>query len=163
MKKFQNNKETRKIGERIRTLRLDAGFSISDIADMTGFSSSLVSKVENGAETSTSHLIEIAKAIGVHPSELFNVPIIVKPRYKLTKKKETKGLITYNLNKLCDETDYFKTPRFVRDIVHYFEEEFGIKTNSIVIAGITRRFVKEGRLKAKKNGRQHLYWLKKKM
>ena len=74
MKRYHNKKETKKIGKQIQELRKKHELSIEDVAEMTGFSRSTITGVENGIDTNTSHLIEIAKAIGEHPMEIFNIP-----------------------------------------------------------------------------------------
>lgn len=66
----------RDLGNRIKELRLISEFSIEDIASMTGFARQTITSVENGGSTDSSHLIEIAKAIGVHPKELFNFDLL---------------------------------------------------------------------------------------
>ena len=66
----------RDLGNRIKELRLISEFSIEDIASMTGFARQTITSVENGGSTDSSHLIEIAKANGVHPKELFNFDLL---------------------------------------------------------------------------------------
>ncbi len=161
MKQYHNKDESTKIGAQIRALRKGANFSINDIAQMTGFTQSLLSAVENGAETNTSHLIEIAKAIGVHPMEIFNVPFILKPRNELSSERIDRNMLTYRITKMCDESDFFNSPQFVKDILEYLEDEYQITASSTSVAGVMRRLLGVGKLKSLKKGRQNQYFKEK--
>ena len=157
MKQFHNKKETNKIGAHIRKLRKIAGLSINDISDMTGFTQSSLSAIENGGETNTSHLVEIAKAIGVQPLEIFNIPFVIKPRYKLSPKRQDRDMLTFRINKLYNETDFFHTPVFVKDVIEFLEDEYKIKARSSAVSQILKRLVSESKLKYSKVGRQNSY------
>jgi transcriptional regulator with XRE-family HTH domain len=122
VKQNSNRKETSRIGKNIRKLRMEAGFSIDDISDMTGYGKSRISIIENGGETTTSHLIEIAKAIGVHPKEIFNIPFLIKPRYRLSPKRQGRSRLTFRINKLYEETDFFNSPIFVKEVAKFLRD-----------------------------------------
>jgi transcriptional regulator with XRE-family HTH domain len=136
---------------------MDAGLSIDDISDMTGFGKSRISIIENGGETNTSHLVEIAKAIGVPPSEIFNIPFVIKPRYKLSPKRQVRDMLTFRINKLYDETDFFLNWIFAKDVVQFLKVEYKIKVNSSAVSQILKRLVSDGKLKYRKIGRQNNY------
>lgn len=154
---YHNKKDTKKLGKRIETLRLQKNLSMEDIAFMTGFAKATIMAVENGANTDSSHLIEIAKAIGVHPMELFNLPFDIKPRYKLSPNRQDRDQLTFRLNKLHAETDFFENPRFVNDIGEYLSEEYNIQPDASSVSVILARMVKEGKLSYTKIGRRNYY------
>jgi transcriptional regulator with XRE-family HTH domain len=162
VKRFRNTKATKEIGTRIKDIRNQAGFSLDDVADMTGFTQSLLSAIENGAETGISHLIEIAKAIGVHPKDLLDIQIDIKPRFTLSPKRKERNRLTYSITKLCDETDFFETARFTRDVVEHLRIESKIKANAVSVAVILKRLTDSGILKFNTIGRQKQYFKKKK-
>ena len=162
MLKYHNIKETKKLGNRIKDLRLISEFSIEDIASMTGFARQTITSVENGGNTDSSHLIEIAKAIGVHPKELFNFDLELKPRYKLSPNRINSNLLTLRLNKLCSGTDFFKNPKFVSEVCSYLLGEFKIKSDSTKVSVVLKRLVNDGKLIYSKNGRKNIYVKKKK-
>ena len=145
----------------IRKLRMEAGFSIDDISDMTGFGKSRISIIENGGETRTSHLVEIAKAIGVHPSEILNIPFDIRPKYKLSPKRRERDMLTFRINKLHDETDFFDASVFTKDVVQSLKAEYKIKASSSAVSQVLKRLVSEGKLKYSKVGRQNCYSRKK--
>ena len=161
MKAFRNKSATNKIGTKIRDIRSKAGFSLDDIADMTGFTQSSLSGIENGSETGISRLIEVAKAIGVHPKELLDVPIEIKPRFPLSPKRKERNRLTFTITTLCRETDFFRTPRFVRDVIEYLRNEYKTKTTAPSVSVVLLRLVEQGSLLKKKQGRQNLYFTKK--
>lgn len=162
MAKYHNKKETKKLGNRIKELREAREFSIEDIASITGFVRKTITSIENGSNTDTSHIIEIAKAIGIHPMEIFNIPFELKPRFKLSPKRLNSNLLTLRLNKLYSETDFFKTPKFVNDVIVYLSEEFNIKSSSTKVSVVLKRLVADGKLQYSKNGRRNIYLKKKK-
>lgn len=162
MAKFYNRKETKKIGSRIRELREAKELSIEDVSSLTGFARNTLNAIENGSNTDTTHLIEIAKAIGVHPMELFNVEIEIKSRYKLSPQRLARNLLTLRINKLGSETNFFDTPKFVSEVIQHLFEEFKIKADSIHTSVVLKRMVADGKLKFTKVGRQNQYGIKKK-
>ena len=61
------------IGIRIRELRKQRGMTLVGVAERTGLSASLLSMVERGRTSpSIGTLVAVARALGVHMSELFN-------------------------------------------------------------------------------------------
>ena len=156
MAKYQNKKETEKIGKHIRKLRIDNNFLEQDIASMTGFAKTTITSIENGSNTDTSHLVEIAKAIGVHPMELFNVPFEIKPRHKLSPNRINKVFLTSKIKTLI-KSDFFKTPKLVSDIVEFLSEETNLEINSTHASVVLKRLCSDGKLKYTKQGRKNLY------
>lgn len=161
MAKYQNKKDTKKVGERIKELRLNNNLMQDDIATMTGFAKSTIASIERGVNTDISHLIEVAKAIGVHPKEVFNIAFEIKPRYKLSPNKINRILTTSRIRELIKST-FFKSPRLVKDVVNYLTEETGLKVSSTHVSVVLKRLTQEGKLKYKKQGRNNLYSIKKK-
>ncbi|HEU5054501.1 MAG TPA: helix-turn-helix transcriptional regulator [Hanamia sp.] len=162
MPKYKNIQETIRVGENIRTHREKAGFTQDDLASMTGFAKSTIASIEAGANTDISHLIEIAKAIGVHPKEVFNIPFEIAPRYKLSPNRIDRVLVTKKIRDIINESSFFYKPKLVREVVNYLYDETGLKVNPTHISVVLKRFSQEGKLKYKKEGRNNLYMVKKK-
>lgn len=137
-------------------------FNIEDIAALTGFARQTIKSIENGGNTDISHIIEIAKALEVHPKELFNFSIDLKPRYKLSPNRINSNLLTLRINKLCQESDFFKTPKLVSEVCAYLFSEFKIKKDSTKVSVVLKRLVKEGKLQYSKSGRKNSYLKRKK-
>jgi transcriptional regulator with XRE-family HTH domain len=65
----------KRVGERLRQLREDRGISLRKLAELTEFSASFISQVENGqASPSIGSLERIASAVGVTLGEFFAAP-----------------------------------------------------------------------------------------
>lgn len=70
---FQNPKDAIALGKRIRTLRLEKGMSQTELAFETDKDRSTIVRVESAKMNITIDLLfSIAKALKVHPRELFN-------------------------------------------------------------------------------------------
>lgn len=161
MKPFRNRKATSEIGALIRSFRINAGYSLDDLAYMTGFTQSLLSSIENGAETGLSHFIEIAKALHVHPKELLNIDIDLKARYPLSPQRQDRNRLTTKITQLIDKTDFFQQPKFVREVIAHLQSELKSKPNSSSVSVTLQRMVELGKLKYKLDGRQKQYYRKK--
>jgi transcriptional regulator with XRE-family HTH domain len=71
---MEEKNETREIpvGEKIKVLREQKGFSLKDVADQTGFSPALISQMENHLiSPSLGTLIKLAKALDVKVGDFF--------------------------------------------------------------------------------------------
>lgn len=159
MGKYHNRKETRRVGQQIKQLRLKYGWNIEDISEMTGFSRSTISAVEKGAETDTTHLIEIAKAIGVQPSQIFNISFDLRPRYKLSQKRKDQKKLTLKIRGMI-EAGFFKEPHIVNDVREQLFGQQKLKVSAAQISVVLLRLTKEGILRASKSGRKNLYSVK---
>ncbi|MEO9070119.1 MAG: helix-turn-helix transcriptional regulator [Ginsengibacter sp.] len=158
MANYHDNTVTKEIGRRIKNLREAHEFEIEDISEMTGFAYQTIQAIENGSESSTTYLVEIAYAIGVHPEQLFiGLPLKIKSRFKLSAKRKEKTRLTSRINQLL-ESNYFETARFVKDVFISLKEDYKIKTTSSSISVILLRFKKEKKLKTKKIGRNNQYF-----
>lgn len=161
MSRYHNQHETIKVGNQIKKLRNSALLSIDDISDMTGFAKSTISGIENGKETDTSHLIEIAKAIGVHPRKIFDISFDIKPRFKLSQKRKEQNHLTHRITTLFEETDFFDNPKFVKEIIQKLSDEYAIKPKPTETSVAMRRLVQERKVQYYKSGRQNQYFKKK--
>ena len=55
-----------RVGEKVKVLREQKGFSLKELADLTGFSTALLSQMENHlVSPSLGTMIKLAKALGV--------------------------------------------------------------------------------------------------
>lgn len=124
---------------------------------MTGFKKQTIENIEKGEESTLSYLVEIAKAIGVHPKELLEVDFTIRPRFKLGPQRAEKNKLTERIKKLYSDTNFFQASRFVRDVEAHLKEVYKIKNSSAQISLILTRMEKEGLLKSKIVGRQKEY------
>lgn len=161
MANYHNIKETKKVGVQVKRLRVEKNLSIEDVSVMTGFTRNTIKRVEDGFNTDTSHLIEIAKAIGVHPMELLNVSFDIKPRFKLSPQRVDKVFVTRIVASLL-EAGFFAPGKFVKDVVEFISEEKNVKVGSVQVSTPLQRLVEAGKLRIKKVGRNSQYFQVKK-
>ena len=65
----------KKLGEKIRAYRKDAGLSQEDLAEKAGISAYYAGEIERGqASPSLNTIRDIAQALGIQPKELFSFP-----------------------------------------------------------------------------------------
>jgi transcriptional regulator with XRE-family HTH domain len=152
----RNTAVTKAIGKKIKELREARGLEVEDISEMSGFTSINIRAIEEGKESRISTLAEIAFAIGVQPYEITNIHFKIKPRFKLSAKRKEKTKLTQRVNQLV-RSNYFKEPKYVKDVLLSLIDDYKIKTTSSSISAILLRRVEEGKLKVKKVGRQNQY------
>ncbi|WP_330455986.1 cupin domain-containing protein [Streptomyces sp. NBC_00820] len=65
----------RAVGEIVRSLRKEKGYTLSQLSELSGLSTGIVSQIERGtANPSFSTLVQLAHALGIPVGRLFNVP-----------------------------------------------------------------------------------------
>ena len=160
MGNYQNKKDLIKIGKCVKMLLAKTDFSVEDIAYMTGFTRKTINAILNGSNTDLSHIIEVAKAIGVQPMEIFNIEFDLKPRFKLSPQRLNRNLLTKRLKRIAEETDFFITPKLVKDVRIYLADEFSVTTDSTNVSVVLKRLVNDGKLIFKKSGRKNSYFKK---
>lgn len=157
MGKYIDEESTRQIGERVRVFRKAQGYSLDDLAAMTGFSINTLSSIENGGDTTTSYLTAICKALKTHPSELFKIKIELKPLFELPPDRKERAQTTYRVKELVEETDFFSEPRFVESVVEDFLAKYNVKPNPSEVSTALKKLADEGKLTFTKQGRKNLY------
>jgi len=154
-----DDNSAQQIGDRIRKYRKDKGHSMEDVSLMTGLSINTLSSIENGGNTYVSHCIAICQALGLKPSELFDIQIELKPHYELPPARRNRALTTLRVNKLL-ESGFFSTPRLVESVVEELAMHYGIQVDSSEISTALKRLNDEGKLTFSKSGRRNLYVLR---
>lgn len=160
MSKYHNKEFTKKVGLKIEKERKDAGLEIEDISEMTGFHRNVILSIENGSNTDISHLAEVAFALNLHPKVLFDVNVIIKPRFKLSAVRREKSRITARVLELYN-TSFFNKWRSSKDVqtemLNRFPDSSKIETKNISV--ILNRLKSNGQLITirKNNTRFNLY------
>ena len=154
--KYSDEVSAREIGERIRVARRAKGYSLEDVSSMTGFSVNTLSSIENGGDTYVSMILAICQSLQYKPSELFEFPLELKPRYELPPDRRNRALTTLRINQLYDK-GFFSTPRLAGTVAEEFAEIYGVKPDSSEISTALKKLAKEGKLEYTKSGRKNLY------
>lgn len=151
-----DDNSAKQIGERIRRYRKEKGYSMDDVASMTGLSVNTISSIENGGNTYVSHCLGICQALELRPSELFDIQIELKPRYELPPARRNRALTTLRVNKLLD-SGFFNTPRFVESVVEELAQNYGVQIDSSEVSTALKKLNDDGKLTFSKSGRRNLY------
>ncbi|WP_268222969.1 helix-turn-helix domain-containing protein [Sinomicrobium oceani] len=151
MKKYKNTKVLKIIGEKIRELRNEKELEIEDIVEMTSFSPKKISDLENGSETSLSYFIAVCFALEIHPKEILNFPMDIKPIHPLTPGRKEKSRLTYRISKYIKD-GYFQTPRSTDEVVKKLYEDYKVDMTSRSVSAVLGRL-----LKSTKKGNKNLY------
>lgn len=157
MPKYHNKEDVIKVGKQIRKLRVSNNLTIEDVASATGFATSTISGIENGNNTDTSHLLEIAKAIKVHPTQLFDIDIELESRNSSQLNNKTRNFLTHKLAEVVTNKTFFHTPRLVADVIAYIRINYNIESNSTHVSVVLKRLANQTLLKVEKKGRKNLY------
>ena len=155
-----NKKEIRQIGARLKELRLAlTTHSVEDVADMTGIPRNTISAIENGSNTNLFYFLEVTKAIGVTPIEVFeDLTFSKKPKYKLPPNKLAKESLTKRVNKVYTSSTFFDDPKFVSEIATYLKSNYNFNTvSSAGLSVILGRMVSDGKLTFTLVGRSKHY------
>ncbi len=156
MGKYFDEVSAQEIGERIRKARRAKGYSLEDVSSMTGFSINTLSSIENGGDTYVSMILAICQSLQYKPSQLFDFPIILKPRYELPPDRRNRALTTLRVKQLYDD-GFFSTPKLASLVVEEFDIVYGIKPESSEISTALKKLAKQGKLEYTKSGRKNLY------
>ena len=157
MAKYYDENAVKQIGERIRKLRKDLGYSLEDLAALTGFTVNTISSIENGGDTTISYLIAICQAIEVHPKEILEIDLELIPRFELPPNRRNRTLLTNRINKLLNETDFFDEPKLVVSVVNEFIHHYGFNPDSSEVSAALKRLSDDGKLIYSKSGRKNVY------
>lgn len=155
--KYYDERSVKQIGEQIRKFRKDCGYSLEDLAALTGFTVNTISSIENGGDTTLSYLIAICRGIGVHPKQVLDIEVASKPRFELPPARKNRALLTNRINKLLNETDFFDEPKLVVSVVNEFLNHYGFNPDSSEISTALKKLSDEGKLIYSKTGRKNLY------
>lgn len=105
-----------RIGERLKKVRLEKGYTLKDVAGVSGYSKALISRIENeNVSPSISSLLKIAKALEVKPYDLFLPPKDTKPSIirKSTRKKAKMDGGKIEVEFLTDQSEENKMESFL--------------------------------------------------
>jgi len=153
-----NRKETllKEIGNRIQALRIQAGLEAEDVSEMTGLTAATIRNIESGQESHLSNFLAVCLALNLHPKEVLDIAIKIKPLYELSNTRKEKTRLTPRIDHFI-ENNYFVEERTSRDIVNELASVYDIKTSSSAVSVILNRKVAQGELIDVKKGNIKMY------
>lgn len=147
------------IGNKIQQQRLSQDLQPEDVAEMTGLTAATIRNIENGNETYLSNFLSVCLAIHMHPKEILDMEITIKPLFELSQPRKEKTRLTPRIDNFL-ETDFFKIERTANEVVEELSLLYKIKTKTPIVSVILNRKVDEGMLKVRKKGRFNVYKMK---
>jgi len=106
-KKYKVPGATIALGDKLKKRRISLKYSLSDVAEMTGFSTSTIVDVELGQTADVNYYIAYAQTLDFKLPELFDLKIPYKPRFQLSPKKQARTFLTDRIKELYTEHDFF--------------------------------------------------------
>ncbi len=144
------------IGKRIERQRISQDLQPEDVAEMTGLTAATIRNIENGKETYFSNFLSVCLAVNIHPKNMVDIKIAIKPLFELSEPRKEKSRLTPRIDSLI-ETNFLKTERTANDIVNELAALYDVKTETSNVSVILNRKVGEGKLKVSKKGRVNFY------
>lgn len=151
-KEYINEIVTSSVAQKIKDLRNKEGREIEDLAELTGFSRTVIQTIEKSGNPTISELTEIAFALNIHPKHLLDLKLEIKPRNELSPKRLEKSRITSRINLLIKQKFFakFKSSKEVLlELSSQFPDSKNMQTKSLSV--ILARLVKSGQLQKKKS------------
>lgn len=137
MAKYKDTELLEDLGNRLKSQRLKKRFLRVDVANKTGFAPQTIRDIEEGNETSLSYFTEVCKALEIHPKEIYDIEISLRPRNKTGVRKNR---ITSGIKELIED-GYFKKSRTSSKVASKLKERYEIETTSKTVASILKRQV----------------------
>lgn len=156
MAKTAKNKALEVVGKRIKKERLKQNLEIADISDQTGLHYNTVRKMEGGHDVLLSTFIEVCFSLKLHPKNVFEVDLDIKPKFTLSPSRKEKSRLTSRIKDLLLK-GFFNTWRGTKDVVQELNKGYDLQADSKNISSIMKRFVLEQHLTLRKEGRKNLY------
>lgn len=156
MKNDRKEHLLKEIGNRIQALRIKAGLEAEDISEMTGLTAATIRSIESGNEVHLSNFLGVCMALNMHPKDVLDIQLKIKPFYELSNTRKEKTRLTTRIDYFI-EKNYFKQERTSRDIVNELAAVYDIKTSTSAVSVILNRKVEQGELKDLKKGKIKVY------
>src|SRR5690606_41996716 len=119
-------------------------FSQNDIANMTGLTVNTISALEKGRGSTLNNFLLICRALKTQPKEIFMNDIDLTPLYTLPPSTKHRIDITQKLDELVNNSDFFRTPKRISDVIEKLDYD---KRDSNNISVYITIYCKYGELK----------------
>jgi transcriptional regulator with XRE-family HTH domain len=157
-KKYNNKNITENLGAILKKKRIEMGYSLGDMEEMTQFPKSTILNIEKGISTNIHYYLAYGQAV-----ELSILPfeIELKPMFELSPERKSRLFLTVKIRELLKGKGFFDVKRSVTDVLVELKTEFKIEPAKELSTNISRlllNLVEDGVLVlAEKKGRNNLY------
>ncbi|OXB10189.1 hypothetical protein B0A81_04040 [Flavobacterium plurextorum] len=148
-----------KLGLKLKEFRLEKGFSVKDIIDMTNISKSSILKIEKGEAKNIDNYVEYAKAVEYPLETLVDFKIKLEPLNQLSTERQEATKLTAKIRKHIVNTAFLINGKKIAEIRDELIRinQIDIKVKSADIAGVMRNLADDDVIKKEKLGNKNLY------
>ncbi|MFH7000568.1 helix-turn-helix domain-containing protein [Flavobacterium bizetiae] len=148
-----------KLGIKLKEIRLEKGFSIKDIIDMTSISKSSILKIEKGEAKNIDNYVEYAKAVEYPLENLVDFKIKLEPLNQLSIERKEATKLTAKIRKHIVNTAFLIDGKTIAEIRNELIRinQIDSKVKSTDIAGVMRNLADDDVIKKEKLGNKNLY------
>lgn len=153
------------IGKNLKQYRINEGYTLSDVHDMTGIPINTLLGLEKGEVTNIDYYVEYAKVVKYPLATLRQAKIKMQPVRKLPKEHQQRVKLTKEIRKHIIITDFLSKGKSSKQIIEELERLKVIPKDSVMsteIAGVMRNMIADDIVKIEsKSGNKNTYILKK--
>lgn len=149
-----NSKLLQEVGHQIRKRREELAYALNDVASMTGLTINTIFLLEKGNGATLNNFLLICRALNIQPKAVFQQDIELNPLFELSPESKHKIELSQKLDRLVYNSDFFKTPRRVAEVIKELEYD---KAESNKFSVYLTGYCKEGELEYIKEGNYKRY------
>lgn len=148
------------IGKELRKYRIEAGYTLENIKEMTGITINSISSMEKGELTNIDYYIIYAKAVKYPLATIKQAGIELAPLHKLSQESLKAVKLTNSIRIKILNTGFLKVERLASDI---WDELLRLKliskeTTTSDISGVMRNLIEDGLVRISRSvGKKHYY------
>lgn len=152
------------IGKQLRQLRIEEGYTLNDVYDMTNIPINTLVGIEKGEVTNIDYYVEYAKAVKYPLATLRQAKIKMQPVKKLPKEQLNRIRLTKNIREQIILTGKLQVGKSSQQILTELENLKVIPENTVTtteIAGVMRNLIADDVVIVdSKNGNKNNYVVK---
>lgn len=152
------------IGKQLRQLRIEEGYTLNDVYDMTDIPINTLVGIEKGEVTNIDYYVEYAKAVKYPLATLRQAQIKMQPVKKLPKEQLNRIRLTKNIREQIILTGKLQVGKSSQQILTELENLKVIPENTVTtteIAGVMRNLIADDVVIVdSKNGNKNNYVMK---
>lgn len=157
-KNYNNRYITENLGALLKKKRIQMGYSLGDMEEMTQFPKSTILNIEKGLCTNIHYYLAYSQSVEL---PILPFEIELKPLFQLSPERKSRLFLTLKIKELLNSYAYFDIQRSVNDVLDELKKEFEIEPSKVMSTNVSRillNLIEDGELMlAEKKGRKNLY------
>ena len=126
-------------GAKLKAKRLELGYSLSDMYDMSDIPINTCLSIEKGKTTNIDYYVEYAKTLEYELPALFDINVVLGPKNQLSEEKRARVFLARKIRVLMVEEQFFKEETAVKQVKDRLIEKGEVvdsRTLSAEISGV---------------------------